>query len=83
MAKLRAGRISREVMDSCLQLFGGSGYMWETPIARLWRDCRLLSIGGGSDEVMLRIIAQLEGFSGREKASPPQSAARSDRSSAA
>jgi citronellyl-CoA dehydrogenase len=67
MAKLRAGRISREVTDGCMQFFGGMGYMWETPIARLWRDCRLLSIGGGADEVMLRLIAQIEGFSGSEQ----------------
>lgn len=70
MAKLRAGRISREVTDSCLQFFGGMGYMWETPIARLWRDCRLLSIGGGADEVMLRVISQIEGFSGERGGRP-------------
>ena len=62
MAKLKAGRLSREVADSCLQFYGGMGYMEETPISRAFRDSRLLSIGGGADEVMLGIIAKLEGI---------------------
>ncbi|MGZ3664075.1 MAG: acyl-CoA dehydrogenase family protein [Ktedonobacterales bacterium] len=62
MAKLKAGRLSREVADSCLQYYGGMGYMEETPIARAFRDSRLLSIGGGTDEIMLGIIAKLEGI---------------------
>lgn len=62
MAKLKAGRLSREVADSCLQYYGGMGYMEETPIARAFRDSRLLSIGGGADEIMLGIIARLEGI---------------------
>jgi citronellyl-CoA dehydrogenase len=62
MAKLKAGRLSREVADSCLQYYGGMGYMEETPISRAFRDARLLSIGGGADEVMLGIIAKQEGI---------------------
>ncbi len=62
MCKLKAGRLAREVSDTCLQFFGGMGYMEETPIARYFRDARLLSIGGGADEVMLGIIARLEGM---------------------
>jgi citronellyl-CoA dehydrogenase len=62
MAKLKAGRLAREVADSCLQYYGGMGYMEETPISRAFRDSRLLSIGGGADEVMLSIIAKLEGI---------------------
>lgn len=62
MAKLKAGRLSREVNDTCLQFYGGMGYMEETPISRRFRDGRLLSIGGGADEVMLGIIAKYEGF---------------------
>ncbi|HEY7984394.1 MAG TPA: acyl-CoA dehydrogenase family protein [Ktedonobacterales bacterium] len=62
MAKLKAGRLGREVADSCLQYYGGMGYMEETPISRHFRDSRLLSIGGGADEVMLGIIAKLEGM---------------------
>ncbi|MEM1206765.1 MAG: acyl-CoA dehydrogenase family protein [Acidobacteriota bacterium] len=61
MVKLKAGRLSREVTDACIQYWGGQGYMWESPVARAMRDCRLLSIGGGADEVMLGIIAKLEG----------------------
>ncbi len=58
MAKLKAGRLAREVVDSCLQYWGGQGYMWESRIAREFRDMRLWSIGGGADEIMLRIIAK-------------------------
>jgi citronellyl-CoA dehydrogenase len=61
MAKLKAGRLVREVADSCLQYYGGMGYMNETPISRMYRDGRLTSIGGGADEVMLGIIAKLMG----------------------
>jgi citronellyl-CoA dehydrogenase len=61
MAKLKAGRLAREVTDTCLQFWGGQGYMWETHIARAYRDSRLLSIGGGTDEVMLGIICKLLG----------------------
>lgn len=60
MAKLKGGRLSREVADSCLQYFGGMGFMWETPIARFYRDSRLTSIGGGADEIMLGIICKLD-----------------------
>lgn len=62
MAKLAAGRLVRHVADWCLQFHGGYGYMDEYPISRFWRDSRLLSIGGGADEVMLQIIAKLEGY---------------------
>jgi citronellyl-CoA dehydrogenase len=62
MAKLAAGRLVRKVADWCLQFHGGYGYMDEYLISRYWRDSRLLSIGGGADEVMLQIIAKLEGY---------------------
>jgi citronellyl-CoA dehydrogenase len=62
MAKLKAGRLSREAADSCLQFYGGMGYMEETPISRAYRDARLLSIGAGADEIMLGIIAKYEGI---------------------
>jgi len=61
MAKLKSGRLAREVADSCLQYWGGMGYTAESAIGRSFRDGRLLSIGGGADEVMLGIIAKLEG----------------------
>ncbi|MEH6495213.1 MAG: acyl-CoA dehydrogenase family protein [Pseudomonas marincola] len=59
MAKLKAGRLMREVNDACLQYYGGMGFMNETPISRAYRDGRLASIGGGADEVMLGIICKL------------------------
>jgi citronellyl-CoA dehydrogenase len=61
MAKLKCGRLSREVTDSCLQYWGGMGYTSDNPLARAYRDTRLVSIGGGADEIMLGIIAKLEG----------------------
>jgi citronellyl-CoA dehydrogenase len=61
MAKLKGGRLVREVADGCLQFWGGMGYMWENPVARMYRDGRLASIGGGADEIMLGIIAKLDG----------------------
>jgi citronellyl-CoA dehydrogenase len=61
MAKLKCGRLTREVADSCLQFWGGMGYTLENPISRAFRDGRLVSIGGGADEIMLGIIAKLEG----------------------
>ena len=61
MAKLKAGRLLREVNDSCLQYWGGMGYTIDSPVARAYRDGRLTSIGGGADEVMLGIICKLEG----------------------
>jgi citronellyl-CoA dehydrogenase len=61
MAKLKAGRLRREVSDACLQYWGGAGYLWDNPVARSYRDGRLGSIGGGADEVMLQIISKLMG----------------------
>ena len=62
MAKLKAGRLSREVTDGCLQYWGGMGYMWDNPVSRAYRDGRLASIGGGADEVMLGIISKHMGI---------------------
>ncbi len=61
MAKLKVGRLQREVTDACLQYWGGMGFMWDNPIARAYRDTRLTSIGGGADEVMLSIICKMMG----------------------
>ena len=61
MAKLKAGRLSREVADSCMQYWGGMGYTWDNPISQAYRDSRLISIGGGADEIMLGIICKFEG----------------------
>ena len=61
MAKLTVGRLQREVADSCLQYWGGMGYMSESAISRVFRDSRLGSIGGGADEIMLGIICKQMG----------------------
>jgi citronellyl-CoA dehydrogenase len=58
MAKLKGGRLTREVADKCLQYWGGMGFTWENPVSRLYRDGRLASIGGGADEVMLSILCK-------------------------
>ena len=58
MAKLKSGRLTREVSDTCLQYFGGQGFMWDNRISRYYRDARLGSIGGGADEIMLGVICK-------------------------
>jgi len=65
MAKLKTGRLTREVADTCLQFWGGMGFTWENRVSRLYRDGRLGSIGGGADEVMLGIIAKTMGIAKR------------------
>jgi citronellyl-CoA dehydrogenase len=62
MAKLKAGRLLREVPDACLQYWGGMGFTWDNPLSRAYRDGRLASIGGGADEVMLSIICKHMGI---------------------
>jgi citronellyl-CoA dehydrogenase len=62
MGKLVGGRLTRKVADGCLQMFGGMGFMNEMPISRYYRDVRLISIGGGADEVMCDIIAKSNGY---------------------
>lgn len=58
MAKLKAGRLGRELTDALLQFWGGMGFTSDVGISRAYRDMRLLSIGGGADEVMLSIICK-------------------------
>ncbi|XP_067136082.1 probable acyl-CoA dehydrogenase 6 [Centruroides vittatus] len=58
MAKLKAGKLKRELVDSCLQFWGGMGYTKEAVVSRAFRDGRLLSIGGGTDEIMMAIICK-------------------------
>lgn len=62
MAKLKAGETAKDVLDECLQLHGGMGYMEETPIARAWRDIRVLTIAGGTSAIMKEIIAKASGL---------------------
>jgi acyl-CoA dehydrogenase len=53
LLKALTGELVIEVTTGCQQLFGGMGYMTGSPIERLWRDARVLAIGGGATEVML------------------------------
>lgn len=62
MAKLLAGQVGMRVIDDCLQMHGGMGYVEEGPIARAWRDARLLQIGGGANEIMKEIITKAIGL---------------------
>jgi len=57
-AKLWATEVQGRVVDRCLQLFGGYGYMLEYPIARAWADARVQRIYGGTSEIMKTIIAR-------------------------
>jgi citronellyl-CoA dehydrogenase len=60
MAKLKAGRLVREVCDTCLQYWGGMGFTSDNLASQFYRDGRLSSIGGGADEVMLTVICKTE-----------------------
>lgn len=62
MAKLFAGDLAQRVAYDCQQFHGGMGYIEETPIARAWRDIRLITIGAGTSEVMKEIIAKHSGI---------------------
>jgi acyl-CoA dehydrogenase len=53
LLKALTGELVNEVVGTCQQFHGGMGYMRETAIERLWRDARILAIGGGATEVML------------------------------
>jgi acyl-CoA dehydrogenase len=58
MAKYWLSDLQGKVVDECLQLFGGYGYMNEYPIARMWRDARVQRIYGGTNEIMKLLIAR-------------------------
>ncbi|MCP4021765.1 MAG: acyl-CoA dehydrogenase [Desulfobacteraceae bacterium] len=62
MGKLLAAQLVQKVADGCLQYYGGSGLMNEMAISRFFRDSKLISVGGGADEVMKEIIAKLERY---------------------
>ena len=49
---------ANHIVDECVQIFGGSGFLDETPVARHYRDARVLRIGGGTDEIQLEILAK-------------------------
>ena len=63
IGKLLGSRLQREVADWAVQFHGGMGYMDENWTSRYFRDTRLDSIGAGADEVMLRILARMDGYS--------------------
>lgn len=62
MAKLHAPQVAARVVDEALQVFGGYGFMEETPVAMHYRDVRILRIGGGTDEIQLEILAKRMGL---------------------
>ena len=65
MAKYWTTDLQFKVMDRCVQLFGGYGYMWEYPIARAWADARVQRIYGGTNEIMKELISRNMGLPGR------------------
>lgn len=62
MAKLFAGDLLQRVLYDCMQMYGGFGYTLEYPISRAWADARLITIGGGTAEVMKEILVKVEGL---------------------
>lgn len=58
MAKYWSSDLQFKVIDRCVQLHGGYGYMWEYPIARAWADSRVQQIYGGTNEIMKELIAR-------------------------
>ena len=58
MAKVFIANMKQYVATTCVQLFGGAGYIWENPAARAFVDSRLGTIGGGTDEVMKELVAK-------------------------
>jgi acyl-CoA dehydrogenase len=62
MAKLFACELAQKVAYDCMQLHGGMGYVLETGIARAWRDVRVMTIAGGTSEIMKEIISKQAGM---------------------
>ena len=58
IAKLRTTELQDRVLDACLQLHGGAGYMWDYPIARAWADARVHRIYAGTNEIMKELIGR-------------------------
>ena len=65
MAKYWCSDLQCKVIDECVQLHGGYGYMWEYPIARAWADARVQRIYGGTNEIMKEVIARSIGLAAR------------------
>ncbi len=62
MAKLFAGDLAQKVIYDCMQIYGGFGYVTDYDISRAWTDVRLITIGGGTSEIMKEILVKLEGL---------------------
>ena len=65
MAKYWCSDLQCKVIDECVQLHGGYGYMWEYPIARAWADARVQRIYGGTNEIMKEVLSRQMGLGGR------------------
>jgi alkylation response protein AidB-like acyl-CoA dehydrogenase len=65
MAKYWCSDLQNKVIDECVQLHGGYGYMWELPVARAWADARVQRIYGGTNEIMKEVISRSLGLGGR------------------
>ncbi len=65
MAKYWCSDLQCQVMDECVQLFGGYGYMWEYPITRAYADARVQRIYGGTNEIMKEVISRAMGLGAR------------------
>ena len=63
MAKKYSAQVAHRLIDACLQVHGGAGYMAEYPVSRAYRDARLWRIGAGTDEIMNEVIAKRLGIS--------------------
>jgi len=64
MAKKFSAQVFNRLVDTCLQIHGGAGYMHESPVSRAFRDARLQRIGAGTDEIMNEVIAKRLGITG-------------------
>ncbi|MEO7854607.1 MAG: acyl-CoA dehydrogenase family protein [Rubrivivax sp.] len=65
MAKYWCSDLQNKVIDECVQLHGGYGYMWEYPVARAWADARVQRIYGGTNEIMKEVISRSMGLAAR------------------
>jgi len=66
MAKYWTSDLENRIIDECLQLHGGYGYMWEFPIARAYVDARVARIYGGTNEIMKEVISRSMGLGGKD-----------------
>jgi len=83
MAKLLATELAEKVATQCLQVYGGYGFMEEYPMARMYRDVRVGTIGGGSSEIMREILAKMIIDDVNYEAAPSSIVERSTNGSAA